>query len=296
MTKQILTMGALAASLTWAQGPDMSKVEIKTNKVSNNFYTLDGNGGTIGVLTGPDGVLMVDSQFAPLSDKIAAAVKQISNGNIRFLINTHVHGDHTGGNENFGKMGAVIIAREELRNRLLHPSPAANGQTPPPTASVGLPMVTYNGQMTFKMNGEEVRVIAIPRAHTDGDSMVYFVNNDVIMTGDWYRSIQFPNIDRANGGSLQGLENAMSRIISMCGPNTKVIPGHGPTVDRNALMAHRDMIMGVRQKVAAMVKDGKSQDEVIAAKPGAEFSSKIQQVGMTEDRFIGQVYAELKAN
>ncbi len=304
MTKPFFVLGTLAlstslayfASPAWAQAPDMSKVEIKTNKISNNFYSLDGNGGTIGVLTGPDGVLMVDSQFAPLSDKIAAAVKQISNGNIRFLINTHVHGDHTGGNENFGKMGVTIIAREELRNRLLHPSPAANGQTPPPTTPPGLPMITYNGQMTFKMNGEEVRVIAIPRAHTDGDSMVYFVNNDVVMTGDWYRSIQFPNIDRANGGSLRGLEDAMSRVIALCGPNTKVIPGHGPTVGRNELMAHRDMIVGVRAKVAELVKQGKSQEETIAAKPAAEFSSKIQQIGVTEDRFVGQVYAELKAN
>src|SRR3954470_24075078 len=133
---------ALMAAFVHAQQPDFSKVEIKTTKLADNFYTLDGQGGTIGVLTGPDGVFMVDSQFAPLSQKIAAAVKQISDKPIRFMVNTHVHGDHTGGDENFGKMGVVIIARDELRYRLAHPAPGANGQPGVPTAPVGLPMIT----------------------------------------------------------------------------------------------------------------------------------------------------------
>jgi glyoxylase-like metal-dependent hydrolase (beta-lactamase superfamily II) len=289
---------AAAAAFTLGQGaPDFSKVQIKTNKISDNFYTLDGQGGTIGVLTGPDGVLMVDGQFAPLSEKIAAAVKQLSGGqSIKYLINTHVHGDHTGGNENFGKMGATIIARPELRNRLMHPNPGANGQPVTPTMAIGLPVINYNGQMTIQMDGEEVRLYAIPRAHTDGDTMVQFVNNNVIMTGDWYRSIQFPNIDRANGGSLRGLEDAMARVIALSDANTKIIPGHGATVDRTALMEHRDVIMGVHRAVAALVKQGKSQDEVIAAKPAASFEAKVKEGGMTEDRFVGQVYAELKAN
>jgi len=294
----LLTAFAAAAVIAFGQGaPDFSKVQIKINKISDNFYTLDGQGGTIGVLTGPDGVLMVDAQFAPLSDKIAAAIKQLSGGQpIKYLINTHVHGDHTGGNENFAKMGATIIARPELRNRLAHPNPGANGQPGTPAPAGALPVINYNGNLTIQMDGEEVRVFAIPRAHTDGDTMVQFVNNNVIMTGDWYRSIQFPNIDRANGGSLRGLEDAMARVIAMCDANTKVIPGHGATVDRAALMEHRDVIMGVHRKVAALVKQGKSQDEVIAAKPAAEFASRIKDAGMTEDRFVGQVYAELKAN
>jgi cyclase len=294
----LLAAFAAAAVIAFGQGaPDFSKVQIKTNKISDNFYTLDGQGGTIGVLTGPDGVLMVDAQFAPLSDKIAAAIKQLSGGQpIKYLINTHVHGDHTGGNENFAKMGATIIARPELRNRLAHPNPGANGQPGTPAPAGALPVINYNGNLTIQMDGEEVRVFAIPRAHTDGDSMVQFVNNNVIMTGDWYRSIQFPNIDRANGGSLRGLEDAMARVIAMCDANTKVIPGHGATVDRAALMEHRDIIMGVHRKVAALVKQGKSQEEVMAAKPAAEFASKIKDAGMTEDRFVGQVYAELKAN
>ena len=299
MKRYILTVAfAAAAALTFGQGaPDFSKVQIKTNKVSDNFYTLDGQGGTIGVLTGPDGVLMVDAQFAPLSDKIAASVKQLSGGqSIKYLINTHVHGDHTGGNENFGKMGATIIARPELRNRLMHPNPGANGQPSTPMAAAGLPRINYNGQMTIQMDGEEVRLFAIPRAHTDGDTMVQFVNNNVIMTGDWYRSIQFPTIDRANGGSLRGLEDAMGRVIGLCDANTKVVPGHGATVDRAALMEHRDVIVGVHRNIAALIRQGKSEDEVVAAKPAAEFASKIKEAGTTEERFVRQVYAELKAN
>lgn len=294
--KALVLLSAMAAGAAWAQQTDFSKIQIKTNKLSDNFYTLEGSGGTIGVLTGPDGVLMVDAQFAPLTGKIVAAIKQISNGDIKYLINTHVHGDHTGGNENLGKMGVTIIAREELRNRLAHPNPGPNGAAGVPMPAAGLPRITYVGTLTFKMDGETVRAIAIPRAHTDGDTMVYFENNDIVMTGDWFRSIQFPNIDRANGGSLQGLIDAMSRVIALCGPNTRVVPGHGPMVDRNALIAHRDMIMGVRKNVLDLVKQGKSQEEVIAAKPAAQFAGEVKEVGTTEDRFVGQVYAELKAN
>ena len=284
---------ALTAAFVYAQQPDFSKVEIKTTKLANNFYTLDGQGGTIGILTGPDGVFMVDSQFAPLSAKIAAAIKQVSDKPIRFMVNTHVHGDHTGGDENFGKMGVTIIAREQLRNRLMHPNPAANGQPTPPTMPVGLPLLTYNGQATMHMNGEDIQMIAIPAAHTDGDTMVYFPNADVIMTGDFYRSIDFPNIDRANGGSLNGMINGLGRIIGLAGPDTKIVPGHGPVVKRDAVIAHRDMILGVRDKISKLVQQGKSMDEVAAAKPQAEYEARISQP-MNGPRFVGQVYAELK--
>src|SRR5579872_2311350 len=155
---------AVLATTVYAQAPqpDFSKVEIKTTKVTNNFYTLDGQGGTIGVLVGPEGIFMVDSQFAPLSDKIAAAIHQITDRPIRFMVNTHVHGDHTGGDENFGKMGVTIFARENLRNRLMHPAPAANGTPGVPTMPVGLPIITYNAPITFHMDGEDVQLIPIP--------------------------------------------------------------------------------------------------------------------------------------
>jgi glyoxylase-like metal-dependent hydrolase (beta-lactamase superfamily II) len=278
-----------------AQGQqDFSQVQIKTTKLSNNFYALDGQGGTIGVLTGPDGVFMVDAQFAPLTEKIVAAIKQISDGRIRFLVNTHVHGDHTGGNENLGKMGVTILARENLRMRLEKPNPGANGQPGVPTPPAGLPVITYDSPLTIRMNGEEVRLIPAPKAHTDGDTFVKFVNADVIMTGDFYRSIQFPNIDRANGGSLPGLVDALNAVVANAGPNTKIVPGHGPVVDRAAVSAHVAMVIAVRDKVAAMVREGKTQEQVVAAKPTADFDAKVQQPAATGERFVGQLYAELK--
>jgi cyclase len=283
------------AALTYAQAPpDFSKVEIKTTKVADNFYTLEGQGGTIGVLAGPDGVFLVDTQFAPLTGKIVAAVKQISPNPIRFVVNTHVHPDHTGGNENLGKMGAVIFAREELRGRLMNPATAVNGTTPPPAPAAALPVVTYRGRVTFHMDGEEVELIPIPRAHTDGDTLVYFHNANVLMTGDFYRSIGYPNIDRVNGGSLNGMIEGLGVVIGMAGPNTKIIPGHGPSVDRAAVMAHRDMILGVRDRVEQLVKQGKTPEEVVAAHPTSDFDAKVPPVQGSTDRFVGQLYAELK--
>jgi glyoxylase-like metal-dependent hydrolase (beta-lactamase superfamily II) len=278
-----------------APQPDFSKVEIKTTKISNNFYTLDGQGGTIGVLVGPEGIFMVDSQFAPLSQKIAAAIHQISNQPIRFMVNTHVHGDHTGGNENFAKMGVTIFSRDELRWRLAHPSPGANGAPGVPAPAVALPVVTYEGPVTIHMDGEDVHLIPIRSAHTDGDTLVYFPTNDVLMTGDYYRSIQFPNIDRVNGGSLHGMLEGLGITIGMAGPNTKIIPGHGPMVDRAALIAHRDMILAIRNKVESMVEQGKTVDEVLAAKPTSDYDS-IPNASTTSERFVRQLYAELKTN
>jgi cyclase len=288
---------AVLATTVYAQAPqpDFSKVEIKTTKLSDNFYTLDGQGGTIGVLVGPDGIFMVDSQFAPLSQKIAAAIHQISDKPVRFMVNTHVHGDHTGGNENFAKMGVTIFSRDELRLRLAHPSPGANGAPGAPAPAAALPVVTYDGPVTIHMDGEDVHLIPIHRAHTDGDTLVYFPTNDVLMTGDYYRSIQFPNIDRANGGSLDGMLEGIGVTIGMAGPKTKIIPGHGPMVDRAALIAHRDMILAIRNKVAALVEQGKTVDEVLAAKPTSDFDN-IPNASTTSERFVRQLYAELKTN
>ncbi len=273
---------------------DYSKVQIKTTKLSGNFYTLEGSGGTIGALVGPDGVFMVDGEFAPLTDKILAAIAKISTTPPRFMINTHVHGDHTGGNENFAKHGVTILARPELRERLMHPAPGANGAPGTPAPAAALPVITYDAPITFHMNGEEIAAIPIPRAHTDGDTMVHFVNADVIMTGDFYRSIQYPNIDRTNGGSLKGVLAGLSEVVAMAGPKTKIVPGHGAVVDRNAVAAHRDMILVLRDRVAEQIKQGKTQEQVIAAKLTSDYDSKVPEVGTTADRFVGQLYQELK--
>ena len=286
------TVGLMTAVAVAQQ--DFSNVQIKTTKISNNFYTLEGQGGMIGVLAGADGVLMVDSQFAPLSEKIVAAIKQITPAPIRFLINTHVHGDHTGGNENLGKMGVAIFSRDQLRQRLANPNPGANGAPGTPAPAAALPTITYDQKVTLHLNGEDVEAIPVRSAHTDGDTLVRFVKNDILMTGDYYRSMGYPNIDRANGGTLAGMLDGLAQTIALSGPNTKVIPGHGATVDRAALVAHRDMIIALRDKVAPLVRQGKTLQEVTAAKLTADFDAKVPGVGTTGDRFIGQLYAELQ--
>ena len=275
---------------------DLSQVQIKTTRVSAGFYTLEGQGGTIGVLAGSDGVLMVDSQYAPLTEKIVAAVRQISDGRIRFLINTHVHGDHVGGNENFGKLGVTIFARENLRARLAKPGPQANGQPGVPAPPNALPVVTYDAPLTLHVNSEDVHLIPVPAAHTDGDTMIHFARADVIMTGDFYRSTGYPNIDRANGGTLKGMLDGFDAVIKLAGPDTKVIPGHGAVVGKTAVAAHRDMMLAVRDKVAALLRQNKTQEEVVAAKLTADVDAKVTgATPMTADRFVGQLYAELKA-
>jgi glyoxylase-like metal-dependent hydrolase (beta-lactamase superfamily II) len=292
---KLFAASVFAACTLLGQGTDYSQVQIKTTKISNNFYTLEGSGGMIGVLVGPDGVFMVDTQFAPLTDKIVAAIKAITPAPIKFVVNTHQHPDHTGGNENFAKLGATLLSRDQLRYRLAHPAPGANGAPGAATPALALPAMTYDTTVTLHMNGEDIELIPIRNAHTDGDTMVRFVKNDVLMSGDFFRSIQFPNIDRANGGSLNGMLAGLGELAGAAGPTTKIIPGHGPTVDRSAVVAHRDMMLTIRDRIAPLVQQGKTLPEVVAAKPTADFETKVQQAAATGERFIGQVYAELQA-
>jgi cyclase len=295
-----------AAQTAAAQGTDFSKVEIVTTKLADNFYVLTGSGGAapgadasggrVGFLTGPDGVFMVDAKFAPLTAKIVAAVKQVAgNEPIRFVVNTHVHGDHTGGNENFGKMGVTLIARDELRHRLMYPNPGANGAPGTPEPAAGLPVITYEGHMGIHMDGEDIQLFAIPSAHTDGDTLIFFPNANVIMSGDFFRSVGYPNIDRANGGSLNGMLDGLALLIGMAGPDTKIAPGHGPVVTRAEVMTQRDIILAVRDRVAKMIAQGMTEEQVVAAHPTAEFDAKVSKIGTTQDRFVRQVYEELKS-
>ena len=274
-----------------AQPPDFSKVEIQTTQLASNFYRFEGVGpalvGNAGILTGPDGVLLVDAQFAQLTDKLVAAIKKVSDGRIRFLINTHHHPDHTSGNANMGMLGATILSRDELRAHL------ASGNNPTPPA--GLPVITYRGPVTIHMNGDDVQLIPVPNAHTDGDTMVYFPKADVLMTGDFYRSIQYPNVDRNNGGSVKGVMDGLNAIVALAKPTTRIVPGHGPVVDKTAIAAHLDLIVTIRNRVSALIAQGKSPEEVIAAKPLNDLDARVQQAGTTGDRFLGQVYADLKA-
>lgn len=267
-----------------AQQQDFSKVEIKTTKLTDNFYTLEGSGGTIGILTGPDGVFMVDTQFAQLSEKLVAAIKQVSDGRIRFIVNTHLHPDHTGGNENFGKMGVTLLSRPQLRSRL------ATGARPSPPAA--LATLTYDGPVSIHMNGDEVQLIPVRGAHTDGDTMVKFVKADVIMSGDFYRQIGYPFPDRNNGGSVQGLIDGLQQMADAAGPNTKIVPGHGVVVNKTEVLAHRAMAIALRDKIAALAKQGKSADEIVAGKPTADYDAKVPQGPTTSERFVRAIVAE----
>jgi len=301
-TRTALSVVFLAAAIGGASTgsaqqtpPDFSKIEIKTTRLAENFYTLEGQGGTISVLTGPDGVLLVDSQFAPLTDKLVAAIRKISTQPIRFLINTHVHPDHTGGNENFAKLGTLIFSRDQLRARLEHPNAAPDGTPGKPAPHSALPVVTYDGPVTIHVDGENVRLIPIRNAHTDGDTLVSFPDHDILAVGDYYRGIGYPFADLNNGGSLNGILDGLGATIGQAGPHTKIIPGHGAVTDRNALIATRDLILAIRDKIAPLVAQGKTLEEVVASKPTAEFDAQIPQAAQTSERFIKWVYTEIKA-
>lgn len=286
---------ALTSPVVIAQESDYSKVEIKTNKLADNFYTLDGQGGTVSVLTGNDGVFVVDTQFAPLTDKLVAAIRAVSDKPIRFVVNTHLHGDHTGGNANFAALGATVFAHDRVRAGLQYPVARPDGTKSAPAAAAALPVVTFDGPVTFHLNGETIRLIHVPRAHTDGDVLVHFVQRDILAVGDYFRSVGYPVVDLANGGSLKGTLDGLNATIALAGPKTKIVPGHGPVTDRAALIIQRDQLIALRDIVAALVAQGKSVEEVIAAKPTAGFDARVPQGAQSSERFLKWLYADLKA-
>jgi len=277
--------------------PDFSKIEITTSKVAANVYMLQGGpGSTVGVLVGPDGILVVDTQYPQLTDKILASIRKISNAPIRFAVNTHVHPDHMGGNEALAKTGAVIFARDEVRTRLMHGlADAAGYRLPAPHGA--LPVMTYGGTTSIHIDGEDVRLIPIPHAHTDGDTLVLFPAGDVIMTSDIFRVTNgYPGADANNGGSLKGIIEGLGVAISLAGSNTKVIPGHGAFADLEGLIAQRDMIISIWHEVGSMIQGGRSENEILAAHPTAQYDARINRGAETADRFVRQIYSEIKAS
>lgn len=273
----LLSGGLLVHSLASAQ-QDFSDVEIIPHHVAGSVYYLEGRGGNIGLSIGEDGVVMIDDQFAPLTDKILAAIRELNDGEIRFVINTHVHGDHTGGNENLGKLGILILARDEVRVRLQEQSPED-----------ALPVLTYSDAITIHLNGEEVYAFPVPPAHTDGDTFIHFVDSDVVHTGDVFRTTAFPVIDTNNGGTLEGTLQALGLLIGMAGPDTIILPGHGTASNRMDVMAFRDMIIDVAEAVEGMVESGMSYEQVAAANPTAAYNSRYGD----PDRFLRALYTEL---
>jgi glyoxylase-like metal-dependent hydrolase (beta-lactamase superfamily II) len=241
-------------------------------------HYLEGRGGNIGLSIGEDGVVMVDDQYAPLTNRIVMAIEDVSNGDIRFVINTHVHPDHTGGNETLGRMGIVILAHDRVRVRLAGRLPDA-----------ALPVLTYSDTATIHLNGEQVHAFPVPPAHTDGDSFIHFRGSDVLHLGDVFRTVAFPVIDRNNGGTLEGTIAALGMAVGVAGPETRIIPGHGEVSSREAVMAFRDMILAVADRVRALVDEGRSYEEVAAADPTAEWNERYGD----PTRFLTAVYAEL---
>jgi cyclase len=301
-----LTSAAVAASAS-AQEMDFNKVEIITERIASSLYILTGSsgldpshedaaGGRIGVLTGPDGMLMIDSQYAQLSDKVLAAIRRIGDGPIRYLVNTHIHRDHTAGNAFFARQGAVILAREELRDGMVRLSQAPNAAANPVANPAGFPVITYGMGEPLKihMNGEVVDLIPIRAAHTGGDTNIKFEHANVVFIGDFYRNYGYPFIDISNGGSLAGMLEGLEATMNSADANTILVPGHGTLIKRGDIVPYRDMILAVRQKVQEMISQGKTPQEVLAAKVTAAYDAKV--AGGTEasaDRFVTAVYREL---
>src|SRR2546423_291850 len=270
-------------------------VQVRTLKVGDGVYMLQGAGGNIGVSVGSDGVILVDDQFAPLSDKIKAAVAALG-GPIRFLLNTHWHGDHTGGNENFAKSGVVIVAHENVRRRMsVEQFVAVFNQRVPASPTGALPVVTFTDAVTFYLNGDSINVFHVAPAHTDGDAIIWFRRANVIHMGDTFFNGRYPLIDLSSGGSIDGMVGAADRVLALADANTKIIPGPGPLGDRAALQAYRTMLATIRDRIRQAVTAGRTLEQVQAAKPTAEFDAVWGSGRITPTLFVEMLYTDLAA-
>jgi cyclase len=275
MKKAFLALIAAALSSVAFAQPKFDAVQIKTTKVAEGIYMLEGEGGNIGVSAGEDGVFIIDDEFAPLSEKIMAAVKAISDKPIRFLINTHWHGDHVGGNENFGKAGVVIIAHDNVYKRMsVGGAITMLKQNYAPYPKAALPVITFSQSATFHLNGDDVSSTHLPPAHTDGDSFIRFAKANVIHTGDVFAAYRYPFIDPESGGSVKGILKAIDTILPMIDDNTKIIPGHGGLSSKKDVLAYRKMIAAAIAKIEPMAKSGKTLQQVIDAKPLRQFDEE----------------------
>jgi len=280
-------------SVSSAFGQDYDKVQIKTVKTSGNVYMLMGSGGNIGVLAGDDGVFLVDDQFAPLTKKIKDAIGKISDKEIRFLINTHWHFDHVGGNENLGETGSVIIAHENVRKRMSTDQFIEFFQKKVPASpKVALPIITFTQDLMFHLNGEDIHVFHVNNAHTDGDSIVYFRNSNVIHTGDIYFAGIYPFIDTSTRGSVNGVIDAAQHVLSIIDDDTKVIPGHGPLSNKAELSDYVDMLISMRAKITKQISDGKTLEEIQKTKPAQEFDEKWGHGMLTSDKFVQILFTD----
>jgi len=290
----------LAAALALAGAPalaqqDMSKVEIKVERLAPGVAVLFGAGGNIGVSFGEDGNIIVDNQFAPLTDKIAAAVATLDPDPIRFVINTHWHFDHTGGNENFGKRGAVILAHDNVRARMsTEQFLAALNQKVPPSPKGALPVVTFAEGVTLHLNGDTLHVVHVANAHTDGDAIVHWQKANVLHMGDtFFHRASFPFIDLSSGGSIDGLIAAVNQSLRLANETTRIIPGHGPVASRADLVGYRDMLVDIRTKVAAGIKAKRTLAQIQESKPAERYG--MPSGFIKPDAFVKAVHESLRS-
>lgn len=288
----LLTLSLGMATTVAAQNPD--SVVVRTIPLRGNISMLMGQGGNLGVSTGADGSFLIDDDYTPLSARIQAALTALSPKPVRFVVNTHWHGDHTGGNESFGASGAIIVAHDNVRKRMNSEQfIEAFKMKVPPAAAGALPVVTFADQLSFHWNGEEIRVFHVKNAHTDGDALVHFTGANVIHTGDIFFNGFYPFIDGSSGGSLDGMIAGADQVLALANDETKIIPGHGPLASRADLVSYRRMLVTVRDRIAALVRQKKTLDQVVAAKPTAEFDAAWGNGFMKPDVFVTVVYTIL---
>jgi cyclase len=272
-----------------AQNLDFAAIELQTVKVADGLYVLMGGAaqGNIVVTAGSDGILLVDSMYGPMHQKVMDALARISPQPIRYVVNTHLHGDHTGGNEAMARLGAVIVSHENMRKRMAAPQNNA-----PPAAA--LPVVTYSDRMTLHFNGEEIDIYHPAPAHTDGDSIIYFRHANVMHVGDVPSSLRYPNIGVNDGGSVDGMIAAARQVMNIANLETKIIPGHlGPIVGFKEIRQQLEMFAAVRDRVASAIRAGKTVEQVVASKPTADFDQERMGGAITPDRFVTLVYTDL---
>ena len=290
--RAIISFVFVAGSVLCAQQQDFSKVEIKVQKVAGTVYMLTGSGGNIGVSVGEDGVVIVDDQYAPLAPKIQAALKTITDKPVRFIINTHYHGDHTGGNADFAKAGSTIIAQENVRKRL-QAGTNTLGQPVPPAPKDALPIITFNDRASVHLNGEDIRAIHFPAGHTDGDAVIFFTQSNVIHMGDDFVTYGFPFVDTANGGSVSGMIAGVEKVLAVAPADAKYIPGHGALCTADDVRAFIQLLKDTRAVVEEGVKKHQTADQMKKAHILAKYDDRYGKGFIKTDMWIDTLYADV---